>query len=60
MSSKNQTRRVRKNPEPDLSTQYHKIGIKAVAAAAHNKTKEPGGITAEQERKKRLKEKVNG
>ena len=63
MSSKNETRRVQsKNPEqePNLSTQYRKIGIKAVAAAAHSKTKESGGASTDQERTKRLKEKVSG
>ena len=63
MSSKNETRRVqRKKPEqePDLSVQYREIGIKAVAAAAHDKAKEAGRPSGPKEQKKRAKEKVSG
>lgn len=63
MSSKNQTRRVEgKGPEqePDLSIQYREIGIKAVAAAAHDKAKEAGVPGGPKEQEKRTKEKVSG
>jgi len=63
MSSNNETRRVqRKKPDQrsDLSNQYRKIGIKAVAAATHHKVKESADASGDRERRKRAQEKANG
>lgn len=64
MSSNHGTRRVQRKKseqEPNLSDQYGKIGIKAVAAAAHDKAKESGGgASGDQEQKKHAKEKPSG
>ncbi len=47
--------------EPDLSTQYRTIGIKAVAAAAHNRAEVSANASEEQQQKKKCaKEKANG
>ena len=55
MSSSSEARRAQpKKPEqePDLSVQYRRIGIKAVAAAAaHSKSKEAPGANGDRERK---------
>ena len=63
MSSKNETLKApRRKPEHglDLSNQYRKIGIRAVAAAMRNEAGGPSGATGNQERMTRAKEKVNG
>lgn len=63
MSSNNETRRVQRKKlerKPDLSAQYRKIGIKAVAAAAHDKAKESEDTSGDQEQKKHPKEKTHG
>jgi hypothetical protein len=63
MSSKNGTRRAQRKKtelEPDLSVQYRKIGIKAVAAAVHQEAKEPAAPSGDQKAKKRAREKASG
>jgi hypothetical protein len=46
-------RRTRPGREPDLSTQYREIGIKAVAAAAQDDAKGSGDASDDREENKR-------
>jgi hypothetical protein len=63
MSSDNKKQRVQRNnseQQPDLSTQYRQIGIKAVAAAAYDEGKRPADGSDDQEGKRHSKEKARG